>query len=219
MPAKKSPRSTVDSKSTAARRPSQSPIAIARRVAERREADVAASVDALLSQYRGGLQPEAMQAFDKKEAHYRKILTRVAPEMRWSFGVTVPARAAWGRLLEHLRAAANDPVVKSSATALGFLDVITELASDSVSARTVDEVFEPLNSIFAVDAQSAKGKARHAGNAAAKAWVLDEWNKNADEYSRKKVAFADAYEALVRKKFGTSTTERTIRTRWLKGKS
>lgn len=192
---------------------------MAPRIAERRGEQTDVFVEAILSQYRGGLPPEAFPAFDEFARRHRVAIKNAAPTLLRHLRSTAPAREAWGRLLEHLRAAANDPVVKSSATALGFLDVITELASDSVSARTVDEVFEPLNSIFAADAQSAKGKARHAANAAAKAWVLDEWSKSADTYSRKKGEFADAYELQVRAKFGTSTTERTIRTRWLKGKS
>lgn len=123
-----------------------------------------------------------------------------------------PNGQGWIRLCELLRLAANDELVKGSRAASDFLDLVTVLAEDSVSAMDGDEPFRQLEGVFASDRASK----RHERSGEARAWVIKEWKAHAASYGRNKSAFARDYARRVWNELQVKVTDRTIREDWLK---
>ena len=63
---------------------------------------------------------------------------------------------------------------------------------------------------------AARAKKRHAKNAAAKAFIKEEWERYREDYKNNKSDFARVYVRIVKMEFGIDFTEKTIRDVWLK---
>jgi len=125
-----------------------------------------------------------------------------------------PEGQGWIRLCELLRSAAADPLVKASAPAAEFLELMSLLAEDALGSRTLDETLAPLSSALA----SSRARAKHAKTERVTEWVLSEWSQHATAYERNKTAFARDYASRCKRERDTDVRERTIAFVWLKGK-
>ncbi len=75
-----------------------------------------------------------------------------------------PSADGWIRLIELLRKAENDKRVVSSPGAMGFLELIVDLASDALTASTAEEAVQPLIDV-SDEAIFAKPFLKHARRA------------------------------------------------------
>lgn len=73
-----------------------------------------------------------------------------------------PNSDGWIRLIDLLRKAQNDKRIQSSTGASDFLDLVIELASDSLTASTADRAVQPLIDV-SDEAVFAKPFLKHAG--------------------------------------------------------
>lgn len=75
-----------------------------------------------------------------------------------------PSADGWLRLIELLRKAANDKRIVSSPGAMGFLELMLELAADALTASTAKAAVQPLIDV-SDEAIFAKPFLKHAGRA------------------------------------------------------
>lgn len=124
----------------------------------------------------------------------------------------------WIRLCELLGEARNDKRVASSLGASEFVELMIDLASDSLGASSAKQAIEPLLKALINDKQREKAQSRNADK---RAWVQEEWKKHGRSpdagYRGNKTDFSRAYAKRLKNEFEVEITVESIRDRWLKG--
>lgn len=96
----------------------------------------------------------------------RELLERIdSLAMKVQSGAETPDGAGWLRLREILKGAQGDPLIAASDPAHSFLDVMLELVSDALFAKTAEQAFEPLFSVVKSEEAKEIAAVSHEGQA------------------------------------------------------